>query len=175
MPINSTLTFIERIKDTKFERTSFFEYFFATALILLLITSNLIAWSLIKLINNRDQRQIDKLIKFQTIVLNVTGRKHFSLLWKTILMKSWPFQQKHVILYIFLRLLLLLCLLLLRNSQSFSIERFHRWCWLQHLWYNIEFHCWICPKSVILHGPLPLPLHNALWFLWQSCNFWKGK
>ena len=73
MLINSTLNFIERIRDEKFEKPFWFECFFATSLIVLLIKSNLIAWSLIKLINSRDQRQIDKLIKFQTIVLNVTG------------------------------------------------------------------------------------------------------
>ena len=72
MIINSTLNFVKRIRDKKFEKPLLFEYFFATSFIILLITSNLIAWSLIKLINSRDQRQIDKLIKFQTIVLNVT-------------------------------------------------------------------------------------------------------
>ena len=71
---SGTLNFVERIKDTKFERPVWFEYFFLTAMALLLIVSNLIAWSLIKLINSRDQRQIDKLIKFQTIVLNVVGK-----------------------------------------------------------------------------------------------------
>ena len=73
MIINSTLNFVERIRDTKFEKPLWFEYFFETSLIILLIISNLIAFSLIKLIKSRDQRQIDKLIKFQTIVLNVTG------------------------------------------------------------------------------------------------------
>ena len=73
MIINSTLNFVERIRDEKFEKPLWFEYFFATSLIILLIISNLIAFSLIKLINSRDQRQIDKLIRFQTIVLNVTG------------------------------------------------------------------------------------------------------
>ena len=76
MLLNSTLDFVERIKDTKFERPLWFEYCFAAALILLLIVSNLVAWSLIKLINSRDQRQIDKLIKFQTIVLNIIGKLH---------------------------------------------------------------------------------------------------
>ena len=82
MLLNSTLNFIERIKDTKFERAPLFEYCFAAALILLLIVSNLVAWSLIKLINSRDQRQIDKLIKFQTIVLNVIGKLHNSFYHK---------------------------------------------------------------------------------------------
>ena len=74
MLTNGTFNFVERIKDTKFERPVWFEYFFLAAMALLLIVSNLIAWSLIKLINSRDQRQIDKLIKFQTIVLNVVGK-----------------------------------------------------------------------------------------------------
>ena len=74
MITNSSLNFIERIKDTKFERPLWFEYFFVAALTFLLIASHLIAWSLIKLINSRDQRQIDKLIKFHTIVVNVIGK-----------------------------------------------------------------------------------------------------
>ena len=74
MLTNGTLNFVERINDTKFERPVWFEYFFLTALTLLLLASHLIAWSLIKLISSRDQRQIDKLIKFQTIVLNVVGK-----------------------------------------------------------------------------------------------------
>ena len=64
---NSTLNFIESINE---ERPLWFEYFFVGAMTLLLFVSNLIAWSLIKLINTRDQRLIDKLIKFQTIVMN---------------------------------------------------------------------------------------------------------
>ena len=72
MIINSTLNFVKSIKDTKFEKPLLFECFYASALILLVVTSSFIALSLIKLINSRDQRQIDKLIKFQTIVLNVT-------------------------------------------------------------------------------------------------------
>ena len=75
MLLNNTLNFIERIKDKEFERPLWFEYFFVAAMTLLLIASNLIAWSLIKLINSRrDERQIDKLIKFHTIVVNVVGR-----------------------------------------------------------------------------------------------------
>ena len=71
MKLNSTLNFIERIKD---ERPLWFEYFFVGAMTLLLIVSNLITWSLIKLINSRDHRLIDKLIKFHTIAMNVIGR-----------------------------------------------------------------------------------------------------
>ena len=74
MMTNSTLNFFERIKDMKFERPLWFEYFFVAAMTLLLIISNLITWSLIKLMNSRDQRQIDKLIKFHTIVVNVVGK-----------------------------------------------------------------------------------------------------
>ena len=68
---NSTLNFIERINE---ERLLWFEYFFVAAMTLLLIVSNLITWSLIKLINSRDQRLVDKLIKFHTIVINVIGK-----------------------------------------------------------------------------------------------------
>ena len=68
---NSTLNFIERINE---ERLLWFEYFFVAAMTLLLIVSNLITWSLIKLINSRDQRLVDKLIKFSTIVINVIGK-----------------------------------------------------------------------------------------------------
>ena len=74
MITNSTINFIERIRDMQFERPLWFEYFFVAALTLLLIGSHLIAWSLIKLMNSRDQRQIDKLIKFHTIVVNVVGK-----------------------------------------------------------------------------------------------------
>ena len=74
MLLNSTLNFIERIKDTKFERPLWFGYFFVATMTLLGIMSNLITWSLIKLMNSRDQRQIDKLIKFHTIVVNVVGK-----------------------------------------------------------------------------------------------------
>ena len=73
MTINSTLNFIKSIKDTKFEKPLLFEYFYASALILLAVTSSFIALSLIKLINSRDQRQIDRLIKFQTFALNISG------------------------------------------------------------------------------------------------------
>ena len=80
---NGTLNFVERIKDTKFERPVWFKYFFVSAMALLLMVSNLIAWSLIKLINSRDQRQIDKLIKFHTIILNVIGKYLFRLIRDT--------------------------------------------------------------------------------------------
>ena len=73
MIINSTLNFVKSIKDTNFEKPLLFECFYASELILLAVTSSFIALSLIKLINSRDQRQIDKLIKFQTFVLNITG------------------------------------------------------------------------------------------------------
>ena len=68
---NSTINFIERIKE---ERHLWFEHFSVAAMTLLLIVSNLIALSLIKLINTRDQRLIDKLIKFQTIVMNFISK-----------------------------------------------------------------------------------------------------
>ena len=74
MIANSTINFLERIKDTKFERPLWFGYFFVATMTLLGIMSNLITWSLIKLMNSRDQRQIDKLIKFHTIVVNVVGK-----------------------------------------------------------------------------------------------------
>ena len=68
---NSTFNFIERIKE---ERPLWFEYFFVAAMTFLLIVANLLTWSLIKLINSRDQRLIDKLIKFHTIVINLIGK-----------------------------------------------------------------------------------------------------
>ena len=83
---NSTLNFIEQIKD---EKPLWFEYFFVAAMALLLIGSNLLTWSLIKLINSRDQRLIDKLIKFHTIFINVLGKLYLhNNVFKTVVQIS---------------------------------------------------------------------------------------
>ena len=70
---NNTLRLIKRIKDEKFEKPFIFDCFYATLLLLLTMTVSLITWSLIKLINNRDQRNIDRIIKWQTYTLYFSG------------------------------------------------------------------------------------------------------
>ena len=70
---NNTLRLIKEIKDEKFEKPFIFDCFYATMLLLLTMVVSLITWSLIKLINNRDQRNIDRIIKWQTYILYFTG------------------------------------------------------------------------------------------------------
>ena len=70
---NNTLRLIKEIKDEKFEKPFIFDCFYATMLLLLTMVVSLITWSLIKLINNRDQRNIDRIIKWQTYILYFSG------------------------------------------------------------------------------------------------------
>ena len=64
---------VKEIKDEKFEKPFIFDCFYATMLLLLTMVVSLITWSLIKLINNRDQRNIDRIIKWQTYILYFSG------------------------------------------------------------------------------------------------------
>ena len=70
---NNTLRLIKEIKDEKFEKPFIFDCFYATMLLFLTMVVSLITWSLIKLINNRDQRNIDRIIKWQTYILYFSG------------------------------------------------------------------------------------------------------
>ena len=81
----------------------------------------------------------------------------------------------YLIFFILHRLLLFLLLLLVRNSQPTTIGRLHWVIWLHHLWRHSKLSCWICSKSVVLHGSLSLPLYHSLRFLWWLQYFWKGK
>ena len=59
--------------------------------------------------------------------------------------------------------------------KSESVGILHRRIWLQCLWHDFELWCWLYSKSIILHGSIPIPLHNSLWILWKSQYIRKGK